>query len=457
MCYTSDKTLVFYVAKEVEEEDERLKMRWGNKRRSPFAYLRGRDGDSLMVPFECDLCIFRKLKGINPLKGDAQDDIVMASIRRANLDAFWSRAEPTVRGNRSNLTRILSVSQTAGMPGPFLSRGPLPDFDHCGYEMAIDLLLLSRRKGNYSEDHIQSETLRKYSTAYANFMRASSEATSTAQALVDAKGNYTRFSNDPCGSLWFSRFKEGCKRRMGQDVRSNLAFSTELIVAMLASITARYKDADSKEEACRWMTFGAYVAFSYVLSLRGGEALLFDLGEILKELQTPDPRFLPIVLHGKLKGEVNDHRHVVPCTKETSSGIDLELWLDLLIYAQKGRGFTDGPAITDSEGKVLTCSALDDTLQEVLEDLFATQTHLFPREIKTVEDLRLRYHVFRSLRRASDTRALSKKVAPTDIDIVNRWNDAEAAKGNRPKGSLKMHYAQISILIEPFLRYGWAM
>jgi hypothetical protein len=272
-------------------------------------------GDSLIVPFECDLCIFRKIQGINPQKGNAQDDITLACIRRANLDAFWSRAEPTVRGNLSNLRRIVDVSQSAGMHGPFLSTGPLPNYDHCGYEMAVDMLLLSRRKGNHDGSHLQYETLRHYSTAYANFMRVSSEATSSVKAMVDEKGRYTRFSEDPCGSVWYTRFKEGCKQRMGQDIRSNLAFFTEVVVAILKSITGKYKDASSKEEVCWWMTFGAYVAFSYVLSLRVGEALLFDLSEIKKELEYPDPRFLPILLYGKLNREVNGHRHVVPCIK----------------------------------------------------------------------------------------------------------------------------------------------
>jgi hypothetical protein len=434
-----------------------LKARWGSKRRSPNAYLCARDGDNLLVPFECDLCIFRKLQGINPQKGKAQDDIVMCAIRRANLDSFWSRAAPTVRGNLSTITRIAEVSRTAGMRGPFWSVGPLPDYDHCGYEMAVDTLLLSKRKGNYDGGHLQYETLRHYSTAYANFMRASNEATSSVKAMVDEKGNYTRFSEDPCGSLWYSRFKEGCKRRMGQEIRSNMAFSTDLVVAILQNITARYENASSKGEVIRWMTFGAYAAFSYVLSLRGGEALLFDLGEIIKELENPDARFLPIVLHGKLKGETDGHKHVVPCTKKTSSGIDLECWLELLIYANKGKGFYDGPAITDPDGKVMTCSSLNDTLHEVLEDLYKGRLDLFPREIREIGDLRKRYHVYRSFRRASDTRAISEKVDSKDIDIVNRWNDAEAVAMKKPKGSLKMHYAQISLLIEPFLRYGRAM
>ena len=54
---------------------------------------------------------------------------------------------------------------------------------------------------------------------------------------------------------------------------------------------------------------------------------------------------------------------------------------------------------------------------------------LFPPENKSHEDVHERFFVFQSLRRASDTRCLEKKVVVSGIDIVNRWQKIEAAKG----------------------------
>jgi hypothetical protein len=52
-------------------------------------FQKARMGDHLMVSFECDLCVFRKLFGRNPMDRE-QDERAVATIRRMILDAFWS-------------------------------------------------------------------------------------------------------------------------------------------------------------------------------------------------------------------------------------------------------------------------------------------------------------------------------------------------------------------------------
>ena len=54
----------------VEEKghEERMEINWGKKHRDKNHFLLGRDGDHTMVCFECDTCIFRKLKGRDPIK-----------------------------------------------------------------------------------------------------------------------------------------------------------------------------------------------------------------------------------------------------------------------------------------------------------------------------------------------------------------------------------------------------
>jgi hypothetical protein len=50
-----------------------------------------RAGDHLFCPFECDGCSFHRLRGEAPDGRSHQDQILLSYIRRANLDAFWSR------------------------------------------------------------------------------------------------------------------------------------------------------------------------------------------------------------------------------------------------------------------------------------------------------------------------------------------------------------------------------
>jgi hypothetical protein len=63
--------------------------------------------------------------------------------------------------------------------------------------------------------------------------------------LGDAKGNYQRFSTDPCGSFWFFRFIKGMKARMGTDWRLNKGMSIELYLRVLEGVEARILGAPS--------------------------------------------------------------------------------------------------------------------------------------------------------------------------------------------------------------------
>jgi hypothetical protein len=106
-------------------------------------YTKARNGDHYLVPFKCDGCIFRKLKKSDPILRDPQDDLLLACIGRMNLDAFWVRAKDTLKGNRDKLVDKLSLSKLVGLQGPCLHDGPYPDYDYCGYEVAMDMLLMS--------------------------------------------------------------------------------------------------------------------------------------------------------------------------------------------------------------------------------------------------------------------------------------------------------------------------
>ena len=65
--------------------------------------------------------------------------------------------------------------------------------------------------------------------------------------------------------------------------------------------------------------------------------------------------------------------------------------------------------------------------------------------------------MFRSLRQASDTRDLNQNVAANDIEIVNRWKTVETAQVKKPGRYMRQHYAEFSLLKEPFLRHTSAV
>lgn len=101
VCYTLSLSVLFHVKTRAKEEakrendpelQQRLRSIWGKKHHSPDDFRMGLDGDHLMVPFECDLCVFRKLNGRNPILASDQDNLLSTCIRRAPLDSrCWRR------------------------------------------------------------------------------------------------------------------------------------------------------------------------------------------------------------------------------------------------------------------------------------------------------------------------------------------------------------------------------
>ena len=139
-CYRSREEPKFFGAtsdhdKAKEGDDDRIETGWITKKTEENRFCRGRDGDDLMVSFECDFCIFGKLFDHEPQSDSVQNKYALACIRRINLDALWSRAPTTVRANTLKMREGLEISWAMGMRGFAMESGPLPGHDHVGYEV----------------------------------------------------------------------------------------------------------------------------------------------------------------------------------------------------------------------------------------------------------------------------------------------------------------------------------
>jgi len=425
---------------------------WKKNHRPENAFDIGRDGEHLLLPLECEQCVFIKLRGHLPDREAPQDRLLLACIRRMNLDACWSRETRTVTQNAKRAQKQIELCELVGLGGPFVQVGSLPEYDYCGYEVAISILLYSRKPGKYNQNYTQFDTIRHFRSTYSNYVRASPQANYESLAMGDFKGNYSRLVSDECGSLFFKRFMEGLKKRMGQDWRPNIGLSTNLILELLKKVEKEIEMAENSQDSHMWIVFSAYIVISYVISLRGPEGLLLDLHGLQKHWrQTNDYVVIPLL--GKVKGESQDLAHLIPCVTRTKSNIDVKSILQRLIEAKRNLGFAQGPAISDVHGNVLSASFLNDCLHDLLCEIFDDKSSLFPGSVTSKDTIRERYQCFRSFRRASDTRALELKVDKNDVDIVNRWRTVEEAQGKRPSRPMRQHYAQFELLLGPFLRY----
>lgn len=452
-CYSSNHEVKFHVRSKpgLDDEEERIVNSW--KRSVDHGeYHSARDGDHLITPFECDLCIFVKLKGRYPMNQNQKDRKLAACIRRVNLDAFWSRASTTVSNNLRLVKRLNNLADEVGLESPFVSYGPMPDEDHCGYQLAISMVLMSTRAGRYDKSYTQFETIRHLRSCLNSYDKISS---GSFESLRLEKSSNQDAWEDRTASIWFRRFYSGCRARMGQISKPNLVLTTALIVRLLEEVRNEITRAEDRSSKFDLVVFGSYVTISYLISLRGSEGLMIDLAVINRELEK-DRDCCMIGLKGRVKGESVDRDHLFPCSKITSSGINVLKWLQLLSAAHKMAGRTRGSAITTWNGEIVKVGQLDSRLHEMLSWLFEERFE-FPAEIKSVEDIYERFSVFRSLRRGSNTRALNQNISANDIDVVNRWKTVETAKGSKPHRSMRQHYAEISDLKAPFLRYTAAM
>ena len=130
--------------------------------------------------------------------------------------------------------------------------------------------------------------------------------------------------------------------------------------------------------------------------------MLIDLEGMIENRHLGNARYFVVALLGKVKGEHHGRCHLLPSVKITSSEICVHAWINLLMNDKIDRGFTNGPLISDWDGKVLTTDALDKMFWEILEELYDENTSLFPPSLKHRDEIPEAYQVYRSIRRSSD-------------------------------------------------------
>jgi len=304
-----------------------------------------------MTPFQCDLCIFRCIHHRDPEDFIESDQKTLACIRRANLDAFWSRSPGTVEQNKYRVRRTikdlkdeLNISEA-----PFYDYGPLPLYDTEGYKVAFATLLASTRPGRREKTHSQWQTIRHIKGSVGTFERSSSFGL----ALVDnEKGLVQHFQDGGSSSLWYQCFAKGCKSRMGSRVMKNLALDVKLILEVLSLIEQKIKDNFDHEDSTerdKWIIGGAYVAFSYVLSLRGNECFMMDIKQLL-ENPLMEKDMVWIILSGVMKGQTTPMLHHLRSVPITDSGVNIKLWKERFMVVHQIAGRTEGPALCDNHG-----------------------------------------------------------------------------------------------------------
>ena len=198
-----------------EDEDERFKV--------------ARAGDHLMIPFQCELCHFRNILSRNPDRHDANDLEILDTMRRANLDSFWSRETSTVSSNLREARRMEKMTRRLGMPAITPHMGPWELEDNLGMKAAMAVLDRSLDKGVY-EDTVQWDTFRRAMSTVTNISQAA------VGGLEDSVGAYERnrmfISGVVTHKFWYSRFMAGVHKRVGQIRKPDRVLTIDIIHAV---------------------------------------------------------------------------------------------------------------------------------------------------------------------------------------------------------------------------------
>ena len=445
-CYVSHRRDSFHINKpedasgfiQIEKQDE-------------GRFQEGRDGVHLMCSFQCDYCLFYKMKGRHPIDSNMKDELLLVCLRRANLDAMWSRESSTVLNNRRKMEKMLKISDDLGIEPSFPPLGPFPTDGIQGVNVAIHMLKRSLDPGRYAS-YSQFETIRKFRATFSNAYMASVSGALGASSL-GRNTPKTFFTQCPTNSIWFEKFAHGCLKRMGQVIRQDLGISIDVEMALLDHIKREIKDAEGWHKN-KLIMAGAYDSVCFCGSFRGHEVFLTDLSGLIKYQketeQSGQNDYIVLPLLGRFKGETSERYHLTPLAAVTKSGIKTGLWIKLLLKMHEKLGNVRGPAFIDQYGQRMTFRQMQPMILKMLLQVQANKPHIISPSVNVLEE----YGISRSFRRGATTHARNKGVSKSDITVANRWRDKENSQGRNINQPMIDHYSEVSQTLPTLLRFS---
>jgi hypothetical protein len=373
---------------------------------------------------------------------------------------MWSRETSTVVANAGNLRKGLELSRSLNIDlVGYPPLGPFPLKDTQGYLVALQMLAHSRAAGRYGP-YTQFETIRKLRGAFSNVYHASASGAAEVIAFGGDDRHYSALTQCPTQLRWFSRFSLGCKKRMGQDVRPDLAMLIGVLHALIEELVNLGAKQTSEERMRLIVSVIAYITICFCASLRGHEGFYVDLhglrSHINKGRCAPGDGQIPHVvvpLLGRFKNEVGERHHLMFLASKTATELEPWRWIESLIGVREAEGRINGPAFAAPDGCVEESSIYEAVMVEGLLRVQAKRGDLIGKEVDVSEA----YGVSQSFRRGSVTHAGNQGVSKSDIMTTNRWRTVETARGTKPSLGMRDHYSDVSQMVATLVRYSAAL
>jgi hypothetical protein len=415
-------------------------------------------GDPLFCPFECDTCSFYKLHGLPPQPDNPDHKLLLAYIRRANLDAFWSRRPSTVAGLVRGFKEQVDMGDILGLQ-MFEPMGPFSRQYNSGILAAVGVLMRAQKPGRH-EERLKYSSVRAARTVHTNTFGA------TAMGIEGAmvwRSDKTRFvaTKAPTDSAWFVRFMSGFRLRVGERVQQDAAISISLMMLIQTLLEEDWEAAVTTGNLGAQRAIaehGAFFLFLYCGSLRGFEGPKVLLSELKSQIVSPENavgrRSVPhvgIPLSGRFKAQVQTQQQIlIPVAYTTASGLQPGLWAERAIACLEREGVSTGWLFQGEDGRQMAMSEFEEKIYELLARARDREPGLFPGDVDTLQD----YHLGRSFRRGATSRATAAGVAQADIDWHNRWNIGLEQTGSVP---MRVLYSDRAQNMDTYLRFSKAL
>jgi hypothetical protein len=422
-------------------------------------FKQGIDGAHLMVPFHCDLCIFRTLWGRNP-RNVISDKENLQVLRRMNLDLIWSREPSTFLKNAGSLSMLISTCESSGFDPELPHLGPSPLSDKSGLAVAFSMLRHSLKPGRHSKLYTQFATIRKQRSAFSNLYLASIEGAKSNSVMGAGPQGSGFISACPTNSPWFVKWSTGCEVRMGFILKQNKAISYTVFRALIKEFSQDILKEEGPSEQRQRLCMGlVYSVISFCASLRGNETMKLDFETLTKYFDRGlnkiglIPGHVIVPLKGRFKGESGERCHLLPLANVSANGINIRGTLKLLIKIRREMNTQSPWAFVSKDGNRLSFASMNEIIMDKLEIIQIKdegRNELGLKELNIRED----FSINRSFRRGSSTHAQNMKVPANVIEAQNRWRKVERAKGNRPKFTMIETYADIEQLIPTLVQYS---
>ena len=405
-----------------------------------------------MTPFQCENCHFQNIMRRNPHPHNLQDEEILELIRRASLDAFWSRATGTVESNLRRARRLEQRAKEKGRPPINDNMGPWPIEDAMGMNSAISILEESLNPGKH-EEFVQWGTFRKTRATISNIGQAGVGGLQDSIASYEMKKLW--ISSVVTHSFWFSRFMEGIHKRVGEHVKQDEPITIDVLHALEAILERDWKTSSSPKESRRIAEMGAWFIAGFVAGLRGEEMLLIERAGTTNSLKTlKGEGWFKLVISGATKGNrLSGAKFELPLVGITQgTGLQPGKWVSRLCYLHK----------QEKEGKrtrLFSRVLSPSKLIEFQDDFFSyleqvqNETNFIDSEVTVRDD----FGILRSTRRGVTAHAQNMGIPENVIKSFNRWrSDMKSSSNIGASLDMLARYTKIETILPVLLSFSRA-